>query len=345
MAREFYFLCARGTHGGPEAIHQIVDKINNCTDCKAYVAYFQKQFVPEEKFSNYNVNYINLKGVPDTENTVICAPETHTYFLRKYKYAHRVILWLSLYHYLRNLREEQYTFAEKCKYLYSNNRFPWPAYPLYYIRDILENKNHFKFDMDGILHTQNCEYVAEYLREHGVKESEMIYLDGPVRAEYFEDFKLPAKKNQIAYNPAKGAEEYAPLAIDAIKKLCPDTEFVAIKGMTVEQVREALLTSRVYLDFGFFPGPEKLVKEAVLCGCNIITSDRGAAKNDKDILIPSRFKFDMGTSPYEEIAKLAKAMLEKYDEYNKQFVPYMEKVKALNNDFERDVIAFVNKIG
>ena len=83
MAKDFYFVCARGTHGGPEAIHQIVDKINTCTDCKAFVAYFQKQFVREEKFSSFNVNYVHIDSVPDTENTVICTPETHTYFLRK----------------------------------------------------------------------------------------------------------------------------------------------------------------------------------------------------------------------------------------------------------------------
>ena len=72
MAKEIYFLCARGTHGGPEAIHQIVDKINGCTCCKAYVAYFQKQFVREEKFKNFNVNYISIENVPDTQNTVLC---------------------------------------------------------------------------------------------------------------------------------------------------------------------------------------------------------------------------------------------------------------------------------
>ena len=145
MAKEIYFLCARGTHGGPEAIHQIVDKINGCTCCKAYVAYFQKQFVREEKFKNFNVNYISIENVPDTQNTVLCTPETHTYYLRKFKNVHKVIVWLSLYHYLRNIKEEKYTFLERCKYIYPKNRFPWPAFPLYYIRDLLQNKKYFKF--------------------------------------------------------------------------------------------------------------------------------------------------------------------------------------------------------
>lgn len=344
MAKEIYFLCAQGVHGGPEAIHQIVDKINNCTDCKAFVAFYQKNFVPEEKFKNFNVKYINIKNVPDTEDIVLCTPETHTHYLRKFKNVRKVIVWLSLYYYLRNVKEEAYTFSERCKYRYSKGRFPWPAYPLYYLKDLLNKKDHFKFDMDGILHTQNCEYVAEYLRENGVKSSDMIYLDGPVRAEYFENSERPEKKNQIAYNPGKGADEYMPSVIEEIKRNCPGAAFVPIREMTVAQVKETLLTSKVYLDFGFFPGPEKLVKEAALCGCNIITSDKGAAKNSKDILIPSDFKFNMDSHPYKEISALTKAMLENYGEYNRLFEPYVKKVKKLNDNFERDVIAFVDKI-
>ena len=89
--KRFYFVCAKGTHGGPEAIHQIVDKINTSTDYIAYVAYFQKDFVREEKFSCFNVNYIKLKDVRDSNDIVICTPETHTYFLRKFKKAQKAV--------------------------------------------------------------------------------------------------------------------------------------------------------------------------------------------------------------------------------------------------------------
>ncbi len=342
MAKNFYFICARGTHGGPEAIHQIVDKINTTTEHTAFVTYFQKQFVKEDKFKHFHVNYIHIKEVKDVADNVICAPETHTYFLRRFKKAKKVIVWLSLYHYLRNLKEEAYTFRERCRYLYCKNRFPWPAYPLYYIRDLLENKHHFKFDMPDVFHTQNCEYIAEYLRENGVCEHQMVYLDGPVRAEYFQTEKKREKQDLIAYNPSKGAEEFAPQAVEAIKKIDPDLQFVPIQGMTVAQVKETLLNAKVYLDFGFFPGPEKLVKEAALCGCNIITADRGAAKNSRDIFIPQEYKFTMERSPYEEIAQLACDMVKNYEKYRSEFAPYIEKINALNNNFQRDIKVFTD---
>lgn len=341
----FYFICARGTHGGPEAIHQIVDEINNTTEYSAYVAYFQKQFVQEEKFKCFNVNYINLKDVPDRADTVLCAPETHTYFLRRYKKAKKVIVWLSLYHYLRNIKEEKYTYKERCKNLYCYNRFPKPFYPLYYIRDILQNKNHFKFDMDGIIHTQNCEYVRSFLKEHGVSDNNITFLDGPIRQEYFNINVFPKKENIIAYNPAKGAEAYIGYALEQIKRIDPNISFAPIKNLTVEGVKETLLKAKTYIDFGFFPGPEKLVKEAVLCRCNIITSDFGAAKNSEDILIPQEFKFCLDESPYIQVAELAVDMTENYENYRKYFTSYEQKIVSLKNGFEKAVKDFTDICG
>ena len=340
MVKEFYFLCARGTHGGPEALHQIVDKINTVTKNKAYITYFQKDFVKEEKFKSFNVNYLHIKDVPDVDSVVLCATETNTYFFRRFKNTKKVMVWLSLYHYLRNIKESEYTFIERCKYLYSLNKYPWPAYPLYYLRDLLQNKKHFRFDMQDVIHTYNCEYVAEYLRNNGVKENEMLFLDGPIRTEYFQEMHAEEKKHIVAYNPAKGAEQYAPAVIEEMKKLDSTIEFIAISGLTVQQVKDALLKAKVYLDFGFFPGPEKLVKEAALCGCNIITSDRGAAKNDVDILIPKEFKFDMEKDDYKDIACLAYDMLKNYQNYIEMFDGYRNKIKTLSDNFEQVIENF-----
>ncbi len=339
MSKNFYFLCAKGTHGGPEAIHQIVDKINNLTDHTAYVAYFQKQFIKEEKFKSFKVNYINIKDVPDIENSVICATETNSYFLRKFKKANKVMVWLSLYYYIRELKHEKYTFLERCKYLYPLNRFPAPFFPLYYIRDLLQNRKHFKFDMPDVIHTQNCEYVAEFLRQNGVSNNRMIYLDGPVRSEYFENFEIK-KENLIAYNPGKEADKYMPQIIEEIKAINPKIKFVAIKDLDVLGVRKALSKASLYLDFGFFPGPEKLVKEAALCGCNILTSDFGAAKNNLDIFIPSKYKFNVLEDNNKQIAKLSIDMINNYENYHADFIPYIEKVNNLYYGFEKTVIDF-----
>ena len=125
-----------------------------------------------------------------------------------------------------------------------------------------------------------------------------------------------------------------------MKKLDSTIEFIAISGLTVQQVKDALLKAKVYLDFGFFPGPEKLVKEAALCGCNIITSDRGAAKNDVDILIPKEFKFDMEKDDYKDIACLAYDMLKNYQNYNEMFDGYRNKIKTLSDNFEQVIENF-----
>lgn len=61
--------------------------------------------------------------------------------------------------------------------------------------------------------------------------------------------------------------------------------------MTGEEVAALLRRAKVYIDFGPHPGMDRLPREAALAGCIIVTNRRGAAGNETDVPIPSRFKF------------------------------------------------------
>ena len=342
MNYQFYFLCVGGTHGGPEAIHQIVDKINSTTDYSAHVVYFQKDFKPEEKFSHLRADYLPLSQVPDTKETVLCVSETHTYYLRKFKNAKKVIVWLSLDYYLRNIALQNSGFKEMCNLLYYRSRLPKPFYPLLFVRDrLFRKKKHFVFDMEDVLHTQNCEYVSAYLRQNGVKDGRMIFLDGPVRQEYF-DLPKVKKEDVAAYNPAKGAERYVGPVLDALGEKYPQLKLIPIKNMTVDEVRDTLLRAKVYFDFGCFPGPEKLVKEAALCGCNIITGIDGAAGNKKDILIRDECKIDVANTKACDVAKVIFERADRYEEFLSDYDNYRKHIKNLSDSFDKTVKDFVN---
>lgn len=342
MDYEFYFLCVKGNHGGPEAIHQIVDKINSATPFQAHIAYFEKDFVPAEKFKCFNVDYIPLKEVPDSSETVLCISETHTFYFRRFKKAKKIMVWLSLNYYLKNIEEEGYSFSERCKKIYHRSRLPKPFYPLLFIRDkLLRQKKHFIFDMDDVRHTYNCKYVSDYLYKNGVKESDTVFLDGPVRQEYFESEKV-AKTDTVAYNPGKGAEQYADSVLKILTKDYPEFKIIPIKNMTVPQVKDTLLHAKVYFDFGFFPGPEKLVKEAALCGCNIITGLKGAAANDRDICIPNECKFDMDNCDPSAVAKAIAERAKNHEKYYNDYEPYRKFIRSLNDNFEKTVCDFAN---
>ena len=340
MDKKFYFLCVNGTHGGPEAIHQIVDKINCATKYKAYVVYFEKGFTPQEKFKDFRVNYIPLCDVPDSVQTVLCAPETHTHYFRKFKNATKVMVWLSLDYYLRNIKEQSCNFTEACKMTYYRSRLPKPFYPLLFVRDrLFRKKKYFVFDDDTVLHTYNCEYVASFLRKKGVKQENTAFLDGPVRKEYFENLEYN-KQNIIAYNPAKGAQNYIEPIIKALQSKYSDLKLVPIQNMSVKEVKKTFLRAKAYFDFGSFPGPEKLVKESALCGCNIVTGIFGAAKNDSDILIPKNCKIDVEKESAEKIADIIADRVYNYEKHFAEYDRYRAFIKNLNDTFEQTVINF-----
>ena len=50
--------------------------------------------------------------------------------------------------------------------------------------------------------------------------------------------------------------------------------------------------AKLYIDLGEFGGPERIPKEAVYFGCNIIVANHNAAANDFDVAIPQEYKID-----------------------------------------------------
>ena len=104
--------------------------------------------------------------------------------------------------------------------------------------------------------------------------------------------------------------------------------------MTREQVFEVEKMAKVYLDFGYFPGPERIPREAAALYCNIITSQKGAAANDKDVKISGEFKFSLTDDNLEKIAVLAVDMIINYDAYVSRFDDYRKVVYNQISSFE-----------
>src|SRR5690606_35158466 len=119
----------------------------------------------------------------------------------------------------------------------------------------------------------------------------MLYLCGPIGEEYFEQ-DTKRKKNIIAYNPAKGFE-FTSQIIKESEKRGLDIKFVPIKNLDTQDVIKLLSEAKVYIDFGYFPGPERIPREAVTLNVNIITSLSGSANNDIDVPIPRDYKFEL----------------------------------------------------
>ena len=73
------------------------------------------------------------------------------------------------------------------------------------------------------------------------------------------------------FNPIKGIDK----TLEFIKKSDARIKWRALKGLTPEQMREVMLQSKVYIDFGNHPGKDRIPREAATCGCCVLTNKNG----------------------------------------------------------------------
>jgi hypothetical protein len=107
--------------------------------------------------------------------------------------------------------------------------------------------------------------------------------------------------------------------------------------MSRKQVFDTLRGAKLYIDFGTFPGPERMPREAVSLYCNIITSKKGSAANNVDVPIPRENKFDLTDENVPKVGQLMLQMIENYEDYVSQGDQYREKVYDQIESFDQRI--------
>jgi hypothetical protein len=327
-----YVACPYGeTSGGSETLHQLVFELRN-NGYKAYIYYHlakkKKNIEIPDKFKLYNLEYV--VDIIDNEKNIIVIPEAYTELVYKYEKIRKCIWFLSVDFYFYKLNKNRVNM------MLENRKVPTFLHffikPLLYIYLIL-CKRSFKelnFDKDKNINSYyylyNCQYGKDFLLKNGVEESNTFYLCGPIRSEYIETTRDNVIKEDIlVYNPAKGYE-FTQKILKELSKVNNNLKIIPIKNMSPAEIRVLLGKAKVYIDFGFFPGPERIPREAVCCYCNIITSTSGSAGNNVDVLVPNEFKFHASDDNIGEIVKKIIFLIDKYDENVYKFDDYRKKV-------------------
>ena len=126
-------------------------------------------------------------------------------------------------------------------------------------------------------------------KERQISPNSIFRLSDFISSTFFDGIETETiiRKNIVLYNPKKGVE-----FTQKIMDTCPEFEWIALQNMSHEEMKQTMLTSKVYIDFGNHPGKDRIPREAALCGCCVITGKRGSAKNDVDVKIPPSYKFD-----------------------------------------------------
>lgn len=130
--------------------------------------------------------------------------------------------------------------------------------------------NGFQFRPE-ILHICQSEYARQFIKQRFHVERKM--LTDFLAAEYWHESSTDvSRKNIVVYNPLKGSRFTA-----KVKKALPDAEWLALEKRARSQVRQALESAKVYIDFGTHPRKDRIPREAAMNGCVIIVGLRGSA--------------------------------------------------------------------
>ena len=148
---------------------------------------------------------------------------------------------------------------------------------------------------------------------------------------------LEQKENIIIYNAKKNGDY-----LERIIKKSTHLTWVALQNMTLDEIVIWMKKAKIYIDFGFHPGREKMPREAVLLNCCLISGKQGSAKFKEDLPIKDEYHFDETDENIDLIIRKLEQCLVDYQIKIKDFEEY--KVEVLNDRliFEKSVNEIFN---
>src|SRR6056300_878030 len=216
--------------------------------------HIEKVQIPEA-YSKYITKEDVVSVVEDVPETLLVIPEIWPDALDAYKNIQKAIWWLSVDN---GLGADQRNF---------HLRLTEPKY---------SNVHHF----------YQSQYAYWFLLNHGAQYVYPLY--DYINRDYIDDnLKFEGREDVVLYNPKKGIE-----ITESLIKENPNIKFIPLQGMNRKELKEVMLKSKVYIDFGHHPGKDKFPREAASCGCVIITSFKGSAQFFNDVTIDPKYKFD-----------------------------------------------------
>ncbi len=322
---KIYIMCpANFATGGPEALHQLGKELV-VQGFDAYMYYLNFDYTQYESpihdnYKKYEVPY--TERVENKEDNILIFPETYcTYLWQKdYKNIQKVIWWLSVTNFLISLKnvETQYKRIKNyfIKRLYKN-------YPIPTLKKVKKT---------NAIHIARSYYSIDYLTKNGFVVTGQLsdymhdrFLSGA-------DFKAE-KTNTIIYNPVKNDE-----FLKSIELQVPEYQWIPIhKGYTPDEVLQLMIRAKVYIDFGYHPGKEKMPREACLSDCCLIIGKDGSAKFKEDMPINDTYHFEKSENLQPLIVDKIKDCIINYDKNIKDFAVYKQVLLLEKKMFKESV--------
>lgn len=263
--------------GGPECIHAFVSELNKIDGVHARIWYWDCASDDPCPDEYKAYGCEYVTEMPEGYDGALIVPEIWANEVLNYPQCTRVIYWLGVDAYAGWTPERE--------------------------------RGAFLEDED-IIHIVQSEYAFDFLKKLGVKH--LVKCGDIVNEEFYEDYEEMQRSDVVLYNPAKATPFFY-----AVMSQCSGIEFRPVTGMTRAEVIRAMRGSKLYVDFGEFPGRERIPREAVLSGCCIITSKIGSAGFDADFA--HDYKYDSKDGHIWAIVRKIRHVLSNYEACRKDF--------------------------
>lgn len=321
MNKYYIFAPANTCSGGPEALHQLAYYMRLC-NLDAYVVYYADGFVdanPIERYLQYEPHVVSFHNVEDKKENFFIAPENTPWCLNSIHKAQKVILWLSVaYHQI---------IYPSCyqRMSYLKRRI---------LNQTLENARVVLYNDAKCMHLCGSKHAYEYVIQK-YPNSIVRYLVEPISKDFLDMGNgavcgSEKRKNIVLYNPSKPSKRMTELLNRG------RFDYIPLRGYTPCELAQKYRESKLYVDFGEFGGPERIPKEAVYFGCNILVANHNAASNDFDVAIPDQYKIDDSES-VEVLEQYIADMLDNYEIHCPFFDAFRKKIEALENNYMQQI--------
>ena len=184
-----------------------------------------------------------------------------------------------------------------------------------------------------VIHIANSDYAVNHLTKLGLKP---VKIADCLNDEFYDVLSEDTmRRDAVCYNPieAKMTSFQREVMARCTNEL--GIKFKMVEGLDRQGVINLFKHSKLYIDFGVFSGRERLPREAVMCGCCIITSTKGTAGYFNDNSILDKYKIDDVTQAMQMI----KYVLKNFKQCKPEFDLYRDKLKREKEHYIEDVRA------
>ena len=274
---------ARLVTGGTELLHQLVGHLV-AAGRNASIVYtpWGSEWATPDEFKRYGCPV--AREPVDESGVAVIVPEVSTEHLAHFRRARPVVWWLSVDNYRGG-------FGDRHQFLHYVHRWIFPDMP------------------PGATHLFQSAYARDFVGKRFRRTGAMLtdYLadeyvgGGPPLSEC-------SRNNIVAFNPRKGWNYTSKLI-----KTFPGIQFMALEGMDRLQIKGALDTCKVYIDFGDHPGKDRLPREAAVCGAVVIVGRRGSARYAQDVPLPESYKVDPRKLSVDSVGRMIQDAMDRFD--------------------------------